>query len=52
MHVRDLVLGQGAVTSSSMIAKNFHSFHFAPIANFDFFKVYQSNRAIHRTIIV
>ena len=34
VHVRDLVLGQGAVTSSSMIAKNFQSFHFAPIANF------------------
>ena len=38
VHVRDLVLGQGAVTSSSMIAKNFHSFHFAPIANFDLLK--------------
>ena len=38
VHVRDLVLGQGAVTSSSMIAKNFHSFHFAQIANFDLLK--------------
>lgn len=38
VHVRDLVLGQGAVTSSSMIAKNFQSFHFAPIANFDLLK--------------
>ena len=26
VHVRDLVLGQGAVTSSSMIAKNFPTF--------------------------
>ena len=39
VHVRDLVLGQGAVTSSSMIAKNFQSFHFAPIANFDLLKI-------------
>lgn len=38
VHVRDLVLGQGAVTSSSMIAKNFQSFHFSPIANFDLLK--------------
>ncbi|MHC5189694.1 purine-nucleoside phosphorylase [Enterococcus cecorum] len=38
VHVRDLVLGQGAVTSSSMIAKNFQSFHFTPIANFDLLK--------------
>lgn len=39
VHVRDLVLGQGAVTSSSMIAKNFQSFHFAQIANFDLLKI-------------
>lgn len=34
VHVRDLVIAQGAVTSSSMIQKNFQSFHFAPIADF------------------
>ncbi|HJF19372.1 MAG TPA: purine-nucleoside phosphorylase [Enterococcus columbae] len=38
VHVRDLVLGQGAVTSSSMIAKNFDTFHFAPIADFKLLK--------------
>lgn len=35
VHVRDLVIAQGAVTSSSMVAKNFPGFHFAPIADFD-----------------
>lgn len=38
VHVRDLVLGQGAVTSSSMIAKNFDTFYFAPIADFNLLK--------------
>lgn len=28
VHVRDLVLAQGAATSSSMIEKNFQAFHF------------------------
>lgn len=35
VHVRDLVIGQGAVTSSSMVQKNFEAFHFTPIADFD-----------------
>lgn len=35
VHVRDLVIGQAAATSSSMVAKNFTSFHYPPIADFD-----------------
>ena len=35
VHVRDLVIAQAAATSSSMVAKNFQSFHFPPIADFD-----------------
>ncbi len=35
VHVRDLVIAQGAATSSSMIEKNFHQFHFPPIGDFD-----------------
>ena len=35
VHVRDLVLAQGAATSSSMIEKNFQAFHFPPISDFD-----------------
>lgn len=35
VHVRDLVLAQGAATSSSMIEKNFNAFHFPPICDFD-----------------
>lgn len=38
IHVRDLVIAQGAVTSSSMIQKNFQQFHFAPIADFQLMK--------------
>lgn len=38
IHVRDLVIAQGAVTSSSMVQKNFSSFHFAPIADFQLLK--------------
>ena len=35
VHVRDLIIAQGAVTSSSMVKKHFPDFHFAPIADFD-----------------
>ena len=35
VHVRDLVLAQGAATSSSMIEKNFQAFHFPPISDFN-----------------
>ncbi|MDB7088175.1 purine-nucleoside phosphorylase [Enterococcus mundtii] len=35
VHVRDLVLAQGAATSSSMIEKDFNAFHFPPICDFD-----------------
>lgn len=35
VHVRDLVLAQGAATSSSMIEKDFQAMHFPPIADFD-----------------
>ena len=35
VHVRDLVLAQGAATSSSMIENNFNAFHFPPICDFD-----------------
>ena len=38
VHVRDLVIAQGAVTSSSMVQKNFSNFHFAPIADFQLLK--------------
>lgn len=38
VHVRDLVIAQGAVTSSSMIQKNFNQFNFAPIADFQLLK--------------
>lgn len=38
VHVRDLILAQGAVTSSAMVQKNFDLFHFAPIADFDLLK--------------
>ena len=38
VHVRDLVIAQGAVTSSSIIQKNFDQFHFAPIADFQLLK--------------
>lgn len=38
VHVRDLVIAQGAVTSSSMVQKNFGAFHFAPIADFELLK--------------
>ncbi len=34
VNVRDLVLAQSAVTSSSMVAKHFPDFHFPPIADF------------------
>lgn len=35
VHVRDLVLAQGVMTSSSMIEKDFNAFHFPPICDFD-----------------
>lgn len=35
VHVRDLVLAQGAVTPSSMIHQEFPQHYFAPIADFD-----------------
>lgn len=35
VHVRDLILAQGAATSSSMIEKNFQMFHYPPICDFD-----------------
>ncbi|MBV7391821.1 MULTISPECIES: purine-nucleoside phosphorylase [Enterococcus] len=35
VHVRDLIIAEGAVTSSSMVAKHFPGFHFTPIADFD-----------------
>lgn len=35
VHVRDLILAQGAATSSNMVEKNFSPFHFPPIADFD-----------------
>lgn len=38
VHVRDLILAQGAVTSSSMVQKNFQSFHYTPIADFELLK--------------
>lgn len=34
VHVRDLILAQGAATSSSMIEKNFSLFHYPPISDF------------------
>lgn len=42
VHVRDLIIAQGAVTSSSMVEKHFPGFHFAPIADFGLLaKAYQ-----------
>ncbi|MGX7199508.1 purine-nucleoside phosphorylase [Enterococcus nangangensis] len=42
VHVRDLVIAQGAATSSSMIEKNFQQFHYPPIGDFDLLlKAYQ-----------
>ena len=38
VHVRDLVIAQGAVTTSNMIKKNFAYFDFAPIADFHLMK--------------
>src|SRR5699024_9102210 len=38
VHVRDLILAQGAVTSSAMVQKNFQAFHYAPFANFELLK--------------
>ena len=35
VHVRDLIIAQGAATSSSMIEKNFQQFHYPPIGDFD-----------------
>lgn len=35
VHVRDLVIGQAAATSSSLVQKNFQTFHYPPIADFD-----------------
>lgn len=38
VHVRDLILAQGAVTSSSMVQKNFQKFYYPPIADFHLLK--------------
>lgn len=38
VHVRDLILAQGAVTSSAMVQRHFQSFHYAPIADFNLLK--------------
>ena len=38
VHVRELILAQGAVTSSAMIQKHFRDFHYAPIADFHLLK--------------
>lgn len=38
VHVRELILAQGAVTSSAMIQKHFQHFHYAPIADFNLLK--------------
>lgn len=35
VHIRDLIIAQGAATSSSMIEKEFQAFHFPPICDFD-----------------
>lgn len=35
VHVRDLIIAQAAVTSSSIVQKNFDPFYFPPIADFD-----------------
>ena len=35
VHVRDLVIGQAAATSSSLVQKNFQTFHYPPTADFD-----------------
>lgn len=35
VHVRDLVIGQAAATSSSIVQKNFQTFNYPPIADFD-----------------
>ena len=38
VHVRDLVIAQGAVTTSGIIKRNFPYFEFAPIADFQLMK--------------
>lgn len=38
VHVRDLILAQGAVTSSAMVQKNFQKFYYSPIADFHLLK--------------
>ena len=38
VHVRDLIIAQAATTSSSIVQKNFQSFHYAPIADFELLK--------------
>lgn len=38
VHVRELILAQGAVTSSAMVQKHFQSFYYTPIADFHLLK--------------
>lgn len=46
VHVRDLVIGQAAVTSSSIVQKNFQTFNYPPIADFDLLlKAYEIAKA-------
>lgn len=53
VHVRDLIIAQGAATSSAMVQKNFHAFHYPPIANFDLLlKSYELAKARNFTVHV
>lgn len=46
VHVRDLIIAQGAATSSSMVEKNFQQFHYPPIGDFDLLlKAYNFSKA-------
>ncbi len=46
VHVRDLVIGQAAATSSSIVQKNFQTFNYPPIADFDLLlKAYEIAKA-------
>lgn len=53
VHVRDLVIAQGAATSSAMVQKNFHAFLYPPIADFDLLlKSYELAKARNFTVHV
>lgn len=53
VHVRDLVIAQGAATSSAMVQKNFYAFHYPPIADFDLLlKSYELAKARNFTVHV